>query len=585
MENPTIYAPGYKNSWALIIGINEYQHVSPLQYAVNDAEAIATSLISNFNFPEKNVRLLIDDEASRKMIIHHYLNFANDGILADDRLFVFFAGHGVTKTGKRGEIGLLVPVDGAVDELSTLIRWDSLTKNGELIEAKHILFVMDACYGGLAVTRGTHTGSMRFVNDMLMRFSRQVLAAGKANEPVSDAGGPMPGHSVFTGHFLEGLSGKAASKDGIITANGIMSYVHEKVSRDPDSQQTPHYGYIDGDGDFILSNISFDNKMSETQTENEKLVEIVNPYLNLGTQENQRELIINIKELIAEDRNRIKLHDSMIVSCRIAKSNLTDEEFPSETPSVDGEELATRLLNYERIMDDLLSTFSLLNYWGEASTHQLQEKVFSYFEESEGLKSGRKAWANLRWYPALLLLYTGGISAIAAGNYENLKNLLLVEVLDQQTPEASIPLIHRLGTATTEFARMKLFNLLPGQENQFVPLNEYLFRTRQSKLDDVIFLGSKYESLFDEFEVLYALVYADLNVQRGRSVWGPFGRFAWKHRSFHGESGPFARVITTARTELDEWAPLKVGLFGNSVDRFENVADQYLKMINQLPWH
>ena len=30
----------YDNSWAVIIGINEYEHVKPLNYAVQDAEAV-----------------------------------------------------------------------------------------------------------------------------------------------------------------------------------------------------------------------------------------------------------------------------------------------------------------------------------------------------------------------------------------------------------------------------------------------------------------------------------------------------------------------------------------------------------------
>jgi hypothetical protein len=44
---------------------------------------------------------------------------------------------------------------------------------------------------------------MRFLRDMLQRFSRQVLTAGKADETVADENGPRPGHSIFTSHLLE----------------------------------------------------------------------------------------------------------------------------------------------------------------------------------------------------------------------------------------------------------------------------------------------------------------------------------------------------------------------------------------------
>src|SRR2546425_1565907 len=112
---------------------------------------------------------------------------------------------------------------------------------------------MDACYGGLAISRGVQPGSTRFLKDMLQRYSRQVLTAGKADEVVSDVGGPRPGHSVFTGHLLEALEGKAATSSGILSANAVMAYVYDKVSTDGQSKQTPHYGYLDGDGDFLFS--------------------------------------------------------------------------------------------------------------------------------------------------------------------------------------------------------------------------------------------------------------------------------------------------------------------------------------------
>jgi len=251
MEN-IIYSPSYENSFALIIGINNYQNATPLGYAVSDAKAVAKILKTTFDFPAENIKLLLDEKATRNNIMEAFMSYANNNVSPNDRILVFFAGHGMTIQGRRREVGFLVPFDGDQANLSTLIRWDDLTRNAELIAAKHILFIMDACYGGLAITRSLPSGSMRFLKDMLQRYSRQVLTAGKADEVVSDAGGPIPNHSVFTGHFLQGLQGKAATDDGIITANGIMSYVYDKVAKDLHSRQTPHFGYLDGDGDFIF---------------------------------------------------------------------------------------------------------------------------------------------------------------------------------------------------------------------------------------------------------------------------------------------------------------------------------------------
>jgi len=120
-------------------------------HAANDASAVAEILTKKFDFPTDNVRVLLDSKATRENIMKEFLLLADSSKVGpDDRILVFFAGHGHTVSGRRGETGFLVPVDGKADELATLIRWDELTRNADLISAKHMLFLMDACYGGLS---------------------------------------------------------------------------------------------------------------------------------------------------------------------------------------------------------------------------------------------------------------------------------------------------------------------------------------------------------------------------------------------------------------------------------------------------
>lgn len=244
------YAPTYHESWALIIGINKYRHSAPLEIASADAEAIESAVIEVLGFPKANVSMLLDEKATRKRIMERFLSY--ESLDPNDRLLFFFAGHGATVAGSRGSIGYLVPVDGQIADKSTLIRWDELTRDADIIPAKHLLFIMDACYSGLAIQRTSSVGERRFVTDMLQRRSRQVITAGKADEVVADGGGPVGGNSLFTGHLVEGLRGAAVNESGVITASDLMSYTHQKVSRDATSSQTPHFGHIDGDGEFIL---------------------------------------------------------------------------------------------------------------------------------------------------------------------------------------------------------------------------------------------------------------------------------------------------------------------------------------------
>jgi len=188
-------------------------------------------LLSVKVYRKEDIVYLIDDAATKDNICHEFMKLAKN-VDCDERILIFFAGHGTTHSAIRGEVGYLIPYDADTHDLSSLIRWDDLTRNSELIRAKHMLFIMDACYGGLALSRGLHAGSARFLKDMMLRYSRQVLTAGKADEVVSDSGGSIPNHSVFTGHLIEDLKGKAYTQDEILTANGLMAYVFNKVATD-----------------------------------------------------------------------------------------------------------------------------------------------------------------------------------------------------------------------------------------------------------------------------------------------------------------------------------------------------------------
>ena len=54
-DNLHYLADIYNESWALIIGINDYEHMPNLNYAVNDAVSIKEMLMSNYNYKEDNI--------------------------------------------------------------------------------------------------------------------------------------------------------------------------------------------------------------------------------------------------------------------------------------------------------------------------------------------------------------------------------------------------------------------------------------------------------------------------------------------------------------------------------------------------
>jgi uncharacterized caspase-like protein/peptidoglycan/xylan/chitin deacetylase (PgdA/CDA1 family) len=245
-------AAGYANSWAILVGIDNYQKWPKLQYAVRDAEGVGQVLVQKFGFAPERVLTLKNEQATRAGILAAFHDrLAHDGLQPNDRVFVFFAGHGATRKLSSGrDLGYIIPVDADPNNLATdAIPMTEIQNIAESLQAKHELFVMDACYSGLGLTRGG--ANARFLRDNGRRLGRQMLTAGGTDQLVSD-GGPN-GHSVFTWTLLQGLGGKAdLNGDGLITATELAAYVAPAVSSV--SQQTPAFGSLPGSegGDFVF---------------------------------------------------------------------------------------------------------------------------------------------------------------------------------------------------------------------------------------------------------------------------------------------------------------------------------------------
>ena len=246
----------YRESWAAVIGIDSYEKWPNLRYAANDAQAVRDLLVQKYKFKPQNVFLLLNKEATRQNILSLLGDkLANpEMVKREDRVFVFFAGHGATRKLPSGrDLGYIIPVDADLSSYQgQAISMTNFQDVAEAIPAKHLLFVMDSCYSGLALTRGGGLPrSANYLQEIARRISRQMFTAGGADEQVADNG--PNGHSVFTWTLLQALDGRAdLNGDGFITATELAAYVAPAVSSL--SRQTPVFGNLVGSegGDFIF---------------------------------------------------------------------------------------------------------------------------------------------------------------------------------------------------------------------------------------------------------------------------------------------------------------------------------------------
>lgn len=244
----------YRRSHAVVIGIDEYTDMRKLTGAVRDASAME-KMLTEHGF---DVIRLIDDEATRDRIMEVLTSELPKRVGPDDRVLIYFAGHGVSDGDGPQAMGYLMPVD--ADGTSPSIKGIDMDQLQRIFsrkyESKHLLYVADACYSGLAISTRSAVvpddspAYIRAVSEGRVRVS---LTAGKSGEQANE----WEGHGVFTLNLLSALRGAAdGNADGYITSSELESYVTEHVTNLVEtkglSPQTPQRGRT-GEGEFIFA--------------------------------------------------------------------------------------------------------------------------------------------------------------------------------------------------------------------------------------------------------------------------------------------------------------------------------------------
>ncbi len=174
----------------------------------------------------------------------------------DDRVLIYFAGHGFMYQGK----GYLAPFDMEpdpkripatgypMDELGGVI--------GGRIKARSKILLTDACHSG-AITPGTPEDT-ESLNNRLGDLSKSLfsLTASRARELSFESADLKGGHGVFTYYVVQGMEGAAdSSGDGVVTADELAEYVHTQVREYTANRQNPTSDKANYDPEMLLAYI------------------------------------------------------------------------------------------------------------------------------------------------------------------------------------------------------------------------------------------------------------------------------------------------------------------------------------------
>ncbi|GIW86826.1 MAG: hypothetical protein KatS3mg108_1150 [Isosphaeraceae bacterium] len=142
-----------RKSKALIVGIDDYESVSPLRGCVNDTRDIADVLIQVFEFPADSVKVLVDRDVRRSKL-RPLMNWLFEDMAEGDRAVFHFSGHGSQVVDEEGEETdgldeILCLQDMSFDRPSSYLTDDELARWTKRCPRGVILNVfLDCCHSG-----------------------------------------------------------------------------------------------------------------------------------------------------------------------------------------------------------------------------------------------------------------------------------------------------------------------------------------------------------------------------------------------------------------------------------------------------
>jgi hypothetical protein len=281
----------------------------------------------------------------------------------------------------------------------------------------------------------------------------------------------------------------------------------------------------------------------------------------------------DMKKLLSDPKYRIELHELVQEQTKAtykSVENLNVQAGGDVLP-----EAQKAIIEFESTTSELRMTMAYGCYFGTPDQAYLWGNALTQLSTIPQL-AGSVFLLKLQLYPALLVFYTGGLAALAAKNTTNLKAIFNVKSNDNNSePHALV--ISANCTMLDQNAGNQIFKT----ERLKTPLSDHLFKLFDDKPLKELAFGQDFAQLFDEWEILIGMVFADIlkDNKSGFNGWAPVGRFSWRGQYSGGST--LKSIKKQLAEDKPDWTPLKAGLFNGDVERaraaldvVENIADK-----------
>lgn len=226
------------NTFAVVIGNEDYKYVAAVPFAARDAAIFAKYCSVTLGLPDDNIRLYTNATYGDILDAIDDIKTISEVYNGDIRVIFYYAGHGVPDEATRN--AYLLPVDARSQQLKTCYPIEKLYAELGSLKAHSVTLLLDACFSGSQRGEG-----------MLMS-ARGVALKPRTDEPkgnmvaISAATGEETAypyaekrHGMFTYYLLS----KLQESGGDVTLGELCDYITTKVSQQSvkvnRKQQTP----------------------------------------------------------------------------------------------------------------------------------------------------------------------------------------------------------------------------------------------------------------------------------------------------------------------------------------------------------
>ena len=223
---PLFHGDEFGKSYAVVVGIGDYDSYPRLEAPAKDAARVRDFLIQDAGFDE--VVTLTDDKATFARINELLEEIYPARLNGNDRFLFYFSGHGDTRDLYGGKRGYLVLDSAPRQGWSRMIDMPKVREwSANFGRARQSLFILDACFSGL-VGFEPKGGEDDETLERLRQPAHQLITAGDEGEQSFAA----DGESLFTDAFLRAARGEGdLTGDGLVSLNELMVKVGKLIDQ------------------------------------------------------------------------------------------------------------------------------------------------------------------------------------------------------------------------------------------------------------------------------------------------------------------------------------------------------------------